>query len=95
MVTRNKARLVAQGFTQIEGIDFRETYAPVARLESIRTLITYATHHEFKLFQMDIKSTFLNRPIQELVFVEKLPGIEDRKKLNHVYQFLKALYGLK
>jgi hypothetical protein len=69
VITRNKARLVAQGFTQLEGIDFGETYAPVARLESIRMLITYVTHHDFKLYQMDVKSAFLNGPIQELVFV--------------------------
>ena len=56
VVTRNKARLVAQGFTQIEGLDFGETYAPVARLESIRILLAYATHHNFKLYQMDVKS---------------------------------------
>ena len=54
MVTRNKARLVAQGFTQIEGLDFGETYAPVARLESICILLAYATHHDFKLYQMDV-----------------------------------------
>ena len=60
MVIRNKARLAAQGFTQIEGLDFSETYAPVARFESIRILLAYATHHDFKLFQMDVKSAFLN-----------------------------------
>src|SRR6266498_933716 len=71
VVTRNKTRLVAQGFTQIEGLDFGETYAPVARLESIRILIAFATHHNFKLYQMNVKSAFLNGPIQELVFVEQ------------------------
>jgi len=60
VVIRNKARLAAQGFTQIKGLDFSETYAPVARLESIRILLAYATHHDFKLFQMDVKSAFLN-----------------------------------
>jgi hypothetical protein len=60
VVTRNKARLVSQGFTQVEGLDFGETYAPVARLESIRILIAYATNHDFKLYQMDVKSAFLN-----------------------------------
>ena len=55
-VTRNKARLVAQGFTQIEGLDFGETFAPVARLESIHILLAYAAHHDFKLYQMDVKS---------------------------------------
>ena len=71
VVTRNKARLVAQGFTQIEGLDFGETYAPVARFESIRILLAYATHHDFKLYQMDVKSVFLNGPISELVYVEQ------------------------
>ena len=73
MVTRNKARLVAQGFTQVEDLDFGETYAPVARLESIRILVAFATHHDFKLYQMDIKSAFINGPIQELVYVEGPP----------------------
>ncbi|WVZ78389.1 hypothetical protein U9M48_026103 [Paspalum notatum var. saurae] len=95
VVTRNKARLVAQGFTQAEGLDFGETYAPVARLESIRILIAFATHHNFKLYQMDVKSAFLNGPIQKLVYVEQPPGFKDPKKPNHVYKLHKALYGLK
>ena len=70
VVTRNKATLVAQGYTQIEGLDFGETYAPVARLESIFIWLVYATHHDFKLYQMDVKSAFLNGPISELVYVE-------------------------
>jgi hypothetical protein len=95
VVTRNKARLVAQGFTQIEGLDFGETYALIARLESIRILLTFATHHDFKLYQMDVKSAFLNGPISELVYVEQLPGFEDSKFPNHVYKLHKVLYGLK
>jgi hypothetical protein len=95
VVTRNKARLVAQGFTQIEGLDFGETYAPVARLESIRILLAFATHHDFKLYQMDVKSAFLNGPISELVYVEQPPGFEDPKLPHHVYKLHKALYGLK
>ena len=71
VVTRNKARLVTQGFTQIEGLDFGETYAPVARLESIRILLAYAAHHDFKLYQMDVKSAFLNGPPSKLVYVEQ------------------------
>ena len=63
MVTRNKARLVAQGFTQVEGLAFEETYTPVARLEAIRMLLAYAAHHNFKLYQMDMKSAFLNGSI--------------------------------
>jgi hypothetical protein len=60
IVVRNKARLVAQGYTQIEGLDFGETYAPVARLEAIRILLVYACAHNIKLYQMDVKSAFLN-----------------------------------
>ena len=95
MVTRNTARLVAQGYTQIEGLDFGESYASVARLESIRILLAYATHHDFKLYQMDVKSAFLNGPISELVYVEQPPGFEDPKFPNHVYKLHKPLYGLK
>jgi hypothetical protein len=95
VVTRNKARLVAQCFTQIKGLDFGETYAPVAKIESIRILLTYAIHHDFKLYQMDVKSAFLNGPISELVYVEQPPGFEDRKHPNHVYKLHNALYGLK
>ncbi len=66
-VTRNKARLVAQGYSQIEGIDFEETFAPVARLESIRILFAIACHFKIKLFQMDVKSAFLNGFLKEEV----------------------------
>jgi transposase InsO family protein len=95
IVVRNKARLVAQGYTQIEGLDFEETYAPVARLEAIRILLAYACAHDIKLYQMDVKSAFLNGIINELVYVEQPPGFEDEKKPNHVYKLKKALYGLK
>jgi hypothetical protein len=95
VVTRNKARLVAKGYSQIEGLDFGETYAPVARLESIRILLAYATYHGFKLYQMDVKSAFLNGPIKEEVYVEQPSGFEDSEYPNHVYKLSKALYGLK
>jgi len=95
VVTRNKARLITQGFTQIEGLDFGETYALVARIESIRILLAYAAHHDFKLYQMDVKSAFLNGSLSELVYVEQPPGFEDPKHPNHVYKLHKALYGLK
>jgi len=95
VVTRNKVRLVAKGFTQIEGLDFVETYALIARLESIRILLAYATHHDFKLYQMDVKSAFLNGPLSELVYLEQLSGFEDPRFPNHVYKLRKALYGLK
>ncbi|KAK1696090.1 hypothetical protein QYE76_012787 [Lolium multiflorum] len=94
-VVRNKARLVAQGFSQVEGIDFGETYAPVARLESIRILLAYASRHNFKLQQMDVKSAFLNGPLHEEVYVKQPPGFEDLNFPNHVYKLDKALYGLK
>jgi hypothetical protein len=71
IVVRNKACLVAQGYSQVEGIDYGETYAPVARLESIRILLAYASHHNFKLHQMDVKSAFLNGPLHELVYVKQ------------------------
>jgi hypothetical protein len=77
VVTRNKARLVAKGYAQVAGLDFDETFAPVARLESIRILLAYAAHHSFTLFQMDVKSAFLNGPIKEEVYVEQPPGFED------------------
>jgi hypothetical protein len=70
VVTRNKARLVTKGYSQVEGLDFDETFAPVARFESIRILLTYVTHHDFNLYQINIKSAFLNDPIKEEVYVE-------------------------
>ncbi|GJX86782.1 retrovirus-related pol polyprotein from transposon TNT 1-94 [Tanacetum coccineum] len=95
IVSRNKARLVAQGYNQQEGIDYDETYAPVARLESIRILLAYACALDFKLFQMDVKSAFLNGFINEEVYVAQPPGFIDFEKPNHVYKLKKALYGLK
>jgi hypothetical protein len=94
-VTRNKARLVAKGYSQVEGLDFDETYAPVARLESLRILLAYATYHGFKLYQMDVKSAFLNGPIKKEVYVEQPLGFKDSEYPNHVYKLSKALYGLK
>jgi hypothetical protein len=95
VVTRNKARLVAKGYSQVKGLDFDETYAPVARLESICILLAYANYHGFKLYQMDVKSAFLNGPIKEEVYVEQPPGFEDSEYPNHVYKLSKTLYGLK
>jgi hypothetical protein len=76
VVTRNKAWLVAIGYSQVEGLDFDETFAPVARLESICMLLVYADHHGFKLYQMVSKIAFLNGPIKEEVYVEQPPGFE-------------------
>ena len=94
-VIRNKARLVAQGYNQEEGIDFDESFAPVARLEAIRMLLAYASYKDFKLYQMDVKSAFLNGFINEEVYVKQPPGFEDYAHPNHVYRLHKALYGLK
>jgi hypothetical protein len=90
VVARNKARLMAKGYSQVEGLDFDETYAPIARLESIRILLAYATYHGFKLYQMDVKSAFLNGPIKEEVYVEQPPGFKDSEYPNHVYKLSKA-----
>nr|GEW80157.1 copia protein [Tanacetum cinerariifolium] len=95
IVSRNKARLVAQGYNQQEGIDYDETYALVSRLKSIRILLAYACALDFKLFQMDIKGTFLNGIIKEEVYVAQPPGFIDFEKPDHVYKLKKALYGLK
>jgi hypothetical protein len=82
VVTRNKARLLAKGYSQVEGLDFDEAYAPVARFVPIRILLAYATCHDFKLYQMDVKSTFLNGPIKEEVYVEQPPGFEDYEYIS-------------
>ncbi|GJV52326.1 retrovirus-related pol polyprotein from transposon TNT 1-94 [Tanacetum coccineum] len=95
IVSRNKARLVAQGYNQQEGIDYDETYAPVARLESIRILLAYVCALDFKLFQMDVKSAFLNGFINEEVYMAQPPRFIDFEKTDHVYKLKKALYGLK
>ncbi|GJW87814.1 retrovirus-related pol polyprotein from transposon TNT 1-94 [Tanacetum coccineum] len=95
VVSQNKARLVAQGYNQQDGIDYDETYAPVARLESIRIFLAYACALDFKLFQMDVKSAFLNGFINEEVYVAQPLGFIDFKKPDHVYKLKKDLYGIK
>ena len=95
IVTRNKARLVAKGYSQQEGIDYDETYAPVARLEAIKMFLAFAAHSNFKVYQMDVKSAFLNGELEEEVYVEQPPGFENQDCLDFVYLLFKALYGLK
>ncbi|KAJ9561374.1 hypothetical protein OSB04_006534 [Centaurea solstitialis] len=95
IVIRNKARLIAQGYRQEEEIDYDETFAPVARLEAIRLFLAYAAHMKFQVFQMDVKSAFLNGKLTEEVYVAQLPGFTDPKHPTHVYKLNKALYGLK
>jgi hypothetical protein len=94
-VVRNKTRFVAQGYSQIERLDFGETFAPIAHLEAIRILLVFAASKGFKLYQMDVKSIFLNSVIQEEVYVRQPPGFESPKYLDRVYKLSKALYGLK
>ncbi|KAL8116545.1 hypothetical protein AgCh_022897 [Apium graveolens] len=94
-IIRNKARLVAQGYNQQEGIDYDETYAPVARLEAIRILMVFAAHKKFKLYQMDVKSAFLNGYLKEEVYVKQPPGFIHEKYPNYVYKLKKSVYGLR
>ena len=94
-VIRNKARLVAQGYSQMEGVDYDETFALVARMESIRILLALACHLRFKLYQMDVKTALLNGLIKEDVYVAQLKGFIDPHSLDHVMYLKKALYGLK
>ena len=95
IIVRNKARLVAQGFNQEEWIDYEETFTPVARLEAIRMLLTFAFFKDFVLYQMDVKSVFLNGFINEEVYVEQPPSFTSFNFRNHVFKLKKTLYGLK
>jgi hypothetical protein len=92
---RNKTRLVAQGYSQVEGLDFGKTFAHVARLETISILLAFAASKGFKLYQMDVKSAFLNCVIQEEVYVRQPPSFESPKYPDRLYKLSKALYGLK
>ncbi|KAJ9567614.1 LOW QUALITY PROTEIN: hypothetical protein OSB04_003580 [Centaurea solstitialis] len=94
IVIKNKARLVAQGYTQEEGIDYDDVFAPVARIEAIRLFLAFASYKGFKVYQMDVKSAFLYGTIDEEVYVSQPPGFEDPKYPDKVYKLRKALYGL-
>ncbi|GJU66327.1 retrovirus-related pol polyprotein from transposon TNT 1-94 [Tanacetum coccineum] len=93
--TKTRARLVAKGYKQEEGIDFEESFAPVARLEAVRMFIAFAAHRNITIFQMDVKTAFLNGPLKEEVYVSQPEGFIDSEFPNHVYRLKKALYGLK
>ena len=95
IVVRNKARLVAQGYSQIEGVDFEETFARVARLESIRLFNSLACIMNFTVYQMDVMSAFLNEVLSEEVYVHQPMGFEDATNPEYVYKLNKALYRLK
>ncbi|GKB96270.1 putative ribonuclease H-like domain-containing protein, partial [Tanacetum coccineum] len=94
IVVKNKARLVAQGFRQKEGIDYDEVFAPVARIEAIRLFLAFASYMGFTVYQMDVKSAFLYGTIGEEVYVQKPLDFVDPAHPNKVYKVIKALYGL-
>ncbi|GKA17701.1 putative ribonuclease H-like domain-containing protein [Tanacetum coccineum] len=94
-ILKNKARLVARGYRQEEGIDFEESFAPVARLEAIRIFLAFAAHMNMVVYQMDVKTAFLNGNLREEVYVSQPDGFVDPDNPNHVYKLKKALYGLK
>ncbi|GJZ50973.1 retrovirus-related pol polyprotein from transposon TNT 1-94 [Tanacetum coccineum] len=94
-VLKNKARLVARGYRQEEGIDFEESFALAARLEAIRIFIAYAAHKNMIVYQMDVKNMFLNGILLEEVYVSQPDSFVDQDNPNHVYKMKKALYGLK
>nr|GFB37699.1 hypothetical protein [Tanacetum cinerariifolium] len=95
LVIRNKARLVAVGYSQQEGIDYDETFAPVARIEAIRLFLAYVAHKDFTVYQMDVKITFLNGILKKEVYVGQPLGFVSKQYPDHVYAFDKAFYGLK
>nr|GEZ36110.1 hypothetical protein [Tanacetum cinerariifolium]GEZ36706.1 hypothetical protein [Tanacetum cinerariifolium] len=94
-VLKNKARLVAKGYRQEAGIDFEESFAPVARLEAIRLFIANAASQNMIIFQMDVKTAFLNGELNKVVYVSQPEGFVDTEHPTHVYRLKKALYGLK
>nr|GEY37502.1 hypothetical protein [Tanacetum cinerariifolium] len=94
-VIQNKSRLVAKGYAQKEGVDFEESFAPVARLEAVRLFIAYATHKSFTVYQMDVKTTFLYGPLKEEVYVNQPDGFVDPYHPDKFYRLEKTLYGLK
>nr|GFA36342.1 retrovirus-related Pol polyprotein from transposon TNT 1-94 [Tanacetum cinerariifolium] len=95
MVIRNKSRLVVRGYRQEEGIDFEESFAPVARMEAIKIFLAYAAHKSFTVFQMDVKNAFLHGSLKEDMYVCQPEGFIDADHPSHVYKLKKALYGLK
>nr|GFB66775.1 putative ribonuclease H-like domain-containing protein [Tanacetum cinerariifolium] len=94
IVVRNKARLVAHGYTQEEGIDYDEVFTPVARIDAIRLFLAHASFKDFVVHQMDVKSAFLYGKIEEEVYIYQPPGFEDPEFSDRVYKVEKALYGL-
>ncbi|GKE98247.1 retrovirus-related pol polyprotein from transposon TNT 1-94 [Tanacetum coccineum] len=94
-ILKNKTRLVARGYRQEEGIDFEESFAPVARLEAVRIFLAFDVHMNMIVYPMDVKTTFLNGILREEVYVSQLYRFVDPENPNHVYRLKKALYGWK
>ncbi|GKF59441.1 retrovirus-related pol polyprotein from transposon TNT 1-94, partial [Tanacetum coccineum] len=94
-VIRKKARLVAKGYAQEEGIDFEKSFAHVARLEAVQIFVACAIHKSFPIYQMDMKTAFINGPLKEEVYVAQPEGFVDPDHPEKVYLLRKALYGLK
>lgn len=94
-VERYKARLVVKGYKQKPGIDYFEVFAPVSRMDTVRMILSLAAQSKWKVYQMDVKTAFLNGILQEEVYVEQPPGFIKKDEKNKVYRLKKALYGLK
>ena len=94
-INKNKARLVVKGYAQEQGIDYQDTFAPVSRMDTIKLLLVLASQKGWLVWQMDVKSAFLNGTLDEEIYVEQPQGFEDESNLNKVYLLKKALYGLK
>ena len=94
-VIRNKARLVCKGYAQVEGVDFEETSAPMVRLEAIKMILAFASYKKLKVYQMDVRSGFLNGNLEEEVYIEQPEGFQLTDKGDYVCKLKKALYGLK
>jgi len=94
-VIRNKARLVCKGYAQVEGIDFKETFTPMARLEAIRMFLAFASYKKLKVYQMDVKSSFINGYLEEEVYIEQPEGFQLNNNGDYVCKHRKAHYGIK
>ncbi|GKA12591.1 retrovirus-related pol polyprotein from transposon TNT 1-94 [Tanacetum coccineum] len=94
-VLKNKARLVAKGYCQKEGIYYEESFAPVTHIEAIRIFLTYVAHKNMVVFQMDVKTVFMNGILKEEVYVSQPEGFVNQDHLNHVFKLKKSLFGLK
>lgn len=94
-IQKHKARLVVKGYSQQYGVDYNETFAPVARLDTIRVLIALATRKKWKIHQLDVKSAFLNKYLEEEIYMDQPQGFEIEGQEDKVLKLKKALYGLK